>query len=55
MGFQNKNKDQRFEVKAKCARIRLETYKSSVIRLTERLVECGHVDASEFLCLMQSG
>jgi hypothetical protein len=37
-----------------CARARLEAHKSKVIRLAERLVECGSVDASEFLQLMQS-
>jgi len=35
------------------ARVRLETHKSKVIKLAERLVEAGRVDASEFLSLMQ--
>lgn len=34
------------------AKARLEIHKSRVIRLAERLVECGHVDAFEFLRLM---
>jgi hypothetical protein len=35
-----------------CALNRLKAHKSNVIRLAERLVERGHVDASEFLQLM---
>jgi hypothetical protein len=35
-----------------CARTHLEIHKSKVIKLAERLVQRGHVDATEFLCLM---
>jgi hypothetical protein len=35
-----------------CARTRLETHKSKLIKLAERLVQCGHVGASEILHLM---
>jgi hypothetical protein len=36
-----------------CAQTRLEAHKIKVGRLTERLVECGRVDASEFLQLIK--
>jgi ATP-dependent Zn protease len=35
-----------------CARAYLETHKSKVVKLAERLVERGSVDAAEFLRLM---
>jgi ATP-dependent Zn protease len=35
-----------------CARAYLESHRSQVIKLVDRLVECGSVDASEFLRLM---
>jgi hypothetical protein len=37
-----------------CARDRLETHRTKVGRLAERLVDWGCVDASEFLQLMQA-
>ena len=37
-----------------CARAYLETHKSKVVKLAARLVECGSVDAAEFLRLMNN-
>jgi ATP-dependent Zn protease len=36
------------------AQTRLEAHRTKVGRLAERLVECGRIDASEFLQLMQA-
>ncbi len=36
----------------KFAKTRLENHKNKVIKLADRLIECGSVDASEFLRLM---
>jgi hypothetical protein len=35
-----------------CARHHLESHKNEVVKLAERLVECGYVDAREFMRLM---
>jgi hypothetical protein len=37
-----------------CALACLEAHKKKVIKLADRLVESGSVDASEFLCLMKA-
>ena len=37
-----------------CARAYLESHKSKVVKLAARLVECGSVDAAEFLRLMNN-
>ena len=37
-----------------CARAYLETHESKVVKLAARLVECGSVDAAEFLRLMNN-